>query len=260
MMNLKKRAKAKEILQDLVEKPDNVFLIHYSCESFYGRRDLCSPMITSIAIRSLATRQAHSFSIHLVADEVGKLGCIKENYSELEKNMLEKYFLFIHEHKNHKWVHWNMRDSNYGFGALEHRYKVLGGDADIIEDNCKFDLSSLLIDIFSVKYINHPRLEGLIDKNGISKNNFLTGKEEAIAFQDEDYLKLHQSTLIKTDIFANIMERFYNNQLKTNLTWKNLQGSRAIYFATWFNNNPILTFIIAISGWIFGLISLIFSR
>ena len=257
MINLKKRAKAREILQDIEEKPDNVFLIHYSCESFYERIDLHSPMITSIAIRNLATRQAHSFSIHQVAEEHDKLNCIKENYPLLEKKMLDKFFLFIHEHKNHKWVHWNMRDSNYGFGALEHRYRVLGGNPDVIEDNLKFDLSSLLIDIYTANYINHPRLECLIEKNAISKNNFLTGKDEAIAFQEEDYLKLHQSTLIKTDIFANIIERVYNNQLKTNLTWRNLQGSRAIYFATWFNKNPIITFLIAISGWIFGLISFI---
>jgi hypothetical protein len=33
-----------------------------------------------------------------------------------------------------KYVHWNMRDVNYGFQAIEHRFRVLGGEPYIVED------------------------------------------------------------------------------------------------------------------------------
>lgn len=33
--------------------------------------------------------------------------------------MLDAFFEFTKERKEYKWVHWNMRDSNYGFHAIE---------------------------------------------------------------------------------------------------------------------------------------------
>ena len=55
-----------------------------------------------------------------------------------------------------KYMHWNMRDINYGFPAIEHRYRVLGGNPVIIDDDKKLDLARLLIDIYGVGYAGHP--------------------------------------------------------------------------------------------------------
>jgi len=52
-----------------------------------------------------------------------------------------------------------MRDSNYGFEAIAHRYKVLDGTPEEIVDEYLVDLAKLLIDLYSPKYIGHPRLE-----------------------------------------------------------------------------------------------------
>jgi hypothetical protein len=41
--------------------------------------------------------------------------------------MLDGYFAFVEAHRDSTFIHWNMRDENYGFAALEHRYRVLGG-------------------------------------------------------------------------------------------------------------------------------------
>jgi hypothetical protein len=38
-----------------------------------------------------------------------------------------------------------MRNINFGFQAIEHRYKVLGGKPYIVEDDRKVDLAKLLI-------------------------------------------------------------------------------------------------------------------
>ncbi len=83
----------------------------------------------------------------------------------------------------------------------------------------------MLIEIYGPDYIGHPRLEKLIDKNGISRLAFMSGQEEADAFDRHDYVALHQSTLRKIDIFANIFSRQINGSLKTKATWWARNGS-----------------------------------
>ena len=88
-----------------------------------------------------------------------------------------------------------MRDLNYGFEAIENRYRVLEGRPESIEDDKKYDLARLLIDIYGNGYVGHPRLEKLIEKNKISTRDFMDGQLEAAAFANKEYVKLHMSTL-----------------------------------------------------------------
>ena len=53
----------------------------------------------------------------------------------------------------------------------------------------------------------------------------LTGAEEAAAFENKEFVNLHQSTLRKADIMANILERVVDGSLKTNATWWDIHGS-----------------------------------
>ena len=96
---------------------------------------------------------------------------------------------------------------------------MLGGNPIIIEDERKTDLARLLVDIYGVRYIGHPRLETLLAKNSIKPLDFLSGKQEAQAFENRNFVGLHQSTLRKVDVIANIAERAHSRQLKTNTTW-----------------------------------------
>jgi len=66
---IQRRKKSIEIINNIIKKAESTFVIHYSCESFYGREDGTSPRITSIAIRNLASGQTDSYSIHQVAEE-----------------------------------------------------------------------------------------------------------------------------------------------------------------------------------------------
>lgn len=222
---IRRRKQAKKTIQDFINHPENVAVIHYSCESFYDRQDGRTPRITSIAILSLAAHQTHSFSIHKVAEQSGiPAQAITAEYDRLEREMLDEFFEFIRLHETYKWVHWNMRDVNYGFAAIEHRYRVLGGKPIRIDDSKKYDLANLLIIAFGVGYIGHPRLEKLVDKNKIAKLNFLNGAQEAEAFENKEYVKLHQSTLRKVDMMANIIGRVAEGMLKTNSRWYEIYG------------------------------------
>lgn len=229
------RKRAKEVLAKLVENETHVIIIHYSCESFYDTvvstapRVIAvratSPRTTSIAVRFLESAQTRSFSIHEEAEMSGvAFKDISNHYDELEKRMLERFFSFAERYSNNTWVHWNMRDANYGFVALENRFKVLQGKPYEIRDEKKVDLARMLADKYSLKYIGHPRFTKLIEKNGITKKDFLTGQEEADAFENKDYIRLHQSTLRKVDIMETIIKRAAADDLETDATWKDIYG------------------------------------
>lgn len=214
----KKRQKAKEILKNIGEYPSDYLIIHYSCESFFDLPEGNTPRITSIAVRYVRNAQTKSFSIHKVA-ELKQIhpNQICQFYNELEKEMLADYFEFVSNHREHKWIHINMRNINYGFEAINHRFRVLGGTPIEISDNLKIDLARLLVDIYGKNYSPHPRLENLYNRNKITMSDFMTGGEEAEAFKNADYVSLHRSTLRKVDNMHNVINLANEEDLKTDL-------------------------------------------
>lgn len=226
---LQRRRKARRTIDDIFDRSGQVNVIHYSCESFYDRPDGSSPRITSIAVRNLESGQTKSFSIHQMAERHGySADELEKHYDELECEMLSEFYQFVTNHGGYSWLHWNMRDINYGFAAIEHRCRVLGCDPVIIPDSHRIDLARLMIDLFGPRYASHPRLEKLVAKNRMSALQFLGGAEEAKAFENREYVKLHQSTLRKVDILANVAERTWNGNLKTEATWRDQYGSPLI--------------------------------
>ncbi len=228
---LRRFREGKEQLREINKKRDNVVVIHYSCESFYDRPDGTSPRITSIAVRNLATAQAKSFSIHQIAERDKEISIeeIETHYDELEKNMLEEFYNYAKGHQNHIWLHWNMRNINYGFAALEHRYQVLGGEPVEIQESYRRDLSLLLNQLYGDNYIQHRRLENIVEKNSLSHPHFLKGPEEAEAFENSNYVKLHQSTLCKVDIISHIVDMVVSSTLKTDAKLKGIYGNYFVF-------------------------------
>ena len=214
---------ARNRLDTLFDNAFNVFVVHYSCESLHDRSDGRSPRITSIAVRNLENAQTESFSIHKIAEIRGvPFTEISEYYNCLEKEMLRDFYHYLAKFQQMQYMHWNMRDSSYGFQAIEHRFRVLGGKAEeifTVDDKNKTDLSRLLIDIYGLDYVGHPRLESLLEKNGISRRDFLPGADEPKAFEEKNFVRLHQSTLRKVDVIANIAGRAHdrNSQNKRQL-------------------------------------------
>jgi hypothetical protein len=225
LRRLSKRRTAQQKLREIGERQDNTLIIHYSCESFYDRSDGSTPRITSIAAHNLASGQTESFSIHKIA-ELTNIDSeeIVDHYNTLERQMLDDFFRFLEKNERCTWVHWNMRDINYGFQAIEHRYRVLGSEPVRLPENHKFDLSRALRDIYGENYIEHPRLESLMKKNQISDIAYLSGKDEALAFEAMDFVRLHQSTLRKVNVLASIFERALQETLKTNAKWYQIHG------------------------------------
>jgi hypothetical protein len=224
------RAKLDSVFADAA----NTWVVHYSCESFYDRPNGASPRSTTIALRRLDSGQTLSFSIHQVAEERGiPFDQIEAHYDSLERQMLDAFYQHVGSHKGMKYLHWNMRDINYGFAALEHRQRVLKGIPVIVEDDKKIDLARLLMDVYGGGYIGHPRLESLLVRNSIKPRDFLTGPQEAEAFEKRNFVGLHQSTLRKVDVIANLADRAHSRQLKTNTTGWQMHGGRVRTALNW---------------------------
>ncbi len=126
---IRKIKEAKSIVSDVTDKIDATLIVHYSCESFYDRPNGSSPRVTSIAVRNLGNAQTVSFSIHQIAEEEGIAFCeIEAHYDKLEKTMLTRFYKYAEPRCDKLWLHWNMRDINYGFQAIAHRFRVLKGE------------------------------------------------------------------------------------------------------------------------------------
>ncbi|MHC5769729.1 MAG: hypothetical protein ACYTXI_29795 [Nostoc sp.] len=255
---VQKHRQAKGKLAELMSKADDVIVIHYSCESFYDRLDGSSPRITSIAVRNLESGQTTSFSIHQVAERKGFSAiALEQHYDDLEKLMLDEFYNYVRHHASHIWLHWNMRDINYGFPAIAHRYKVLKGEPEEISESKLVDLSRLLIAIYGIIYIQHPRLNSLLENNSITYRDFLDGKGEADAFIKKQYVKLHQSTLRKVDVLANIVERAANDSLKTNSSSKDIYGNYIIALIELIKENPVISGMVGLISFVSAVIGII---
>jgi hypothetical protein len=252
------RKQAKTHLDTLFSRADQVILIHYSCESFYDRPDGSSPRITSIGVRNLASGQTSSFSIHQMAERKKYAkDILEQKYNELEKMMLDEFYKYIYAHSGSLWLHWNMRDINYGFQALAHRYKVLGGSPVEIHESQLFDLSRIFLALYGPKYIGHPRLHKLFEKNNLIHKDLLSGAEEAISFDKKEYVKLHQSTLRKLDNFETLAERANDGTLKTDAKWSYTLRDYPEAVGDFLRENwivTILVFVITIVGFIYTFI------
>ena len=255
LRKVRRHSEAKRNLAEIYDRRQKVIVIHYSCESFYDRQEKTSPRITSIAVRNLATAQTESFSIHQLAERKGRLGEMKAHYDELEKQILKEFFEYAKGRLDYTWLHWNMRDSNYGFAALEHRFQVHGEQPAKIPDVCRRDLSRLLLELYGVNYIGHPRLESLVRKNNISDRDFLSGEGEAKAFIDGRYVDLHRSTLRKVDIISDIANRAADGTLKTDASPTEIYSSYLAFAVAKAKEHWVIS-VIGILGAIASIVSL----
>jgi len=252
---IRQRAESRGLIDGLFKDANRVYVVHYSCESFYENATGSSLRVTSIAIRNLKSAQTKSWSLHKSAELLGLLDDIQGNLDRCESQMLEGYFAFLRGNADCRFLHWNMRDENYGFYALEHRYRVLGGTPFELQDDRKVDLARELISLYGRNYAPHKdskgrkgRIMSLAELNRVTDEDALTGKEEADAFVAGDYLKMHRSTLRKLDMFANFFDRAHQKTLKTKSSWMDRTGVHPVALIEAVRNHPLITSLIFIAA------------
>lgn len=239
-------------LHQLRDEEHHVYVVHYSCESFYDREGGPAPKATSIAVRQWSSGSTESFSVHQCAEELGiSPGEITARYDEIERSLLSSFYECVKSKDGATWVHWNMRDINYGFPALAHRARIIGVEPVRIDDSKKVDLARLLVDLHGISYAPHPRLASLTKINKITDRDMLTGDEEAKAFEAGQFVKMHMSTLRKADVMAGILGRAVDGSLITKATMTERYGSLlgvVVGFVTEHWIVAVLGFIATIAG------------
>ncbi|EOV9019604.1 hypothetical protein ACN6VB_000540 [Cronobacter turicensis] len=252
LLRVRRRSQSKKDVNRAYENAVRNYIIHYSCESFYDNASGQSRRVTSIAVRNLDSAQTQSWSLHSSAELLGLQDRIPENLDKIEKYLLTEFFSFLRNHSDSTFIHWNMRDKAFGFPALEHRFKVLGGEPFILQDDKKLDLARVLINLYGPGYAPHEcpvtgkrgRVMSLMQMNHITSRDAMQGKEEADAFEKGEYLKLDRSTLAKVDIFHNFFDRLHANKLKTNATFAEKYGFKLAAIPELIRDNPIITMVI----------------
>ena len=204
--------------KSVVKEPEQFYIIHYSSQSLYDADSAGhSPRITSIAVMHFATRQTTSFSAHAVADllKIGK-DEIESRYNEIEKEMLSGFFDFMKGRFDKYWIHWRMQNLTYGFEHLEHRSRFLGNpDPPRVPFENRLDLSAILRAKYGRDYVPDPKMMNLALQNGPLPQGFLTGEQEAAAFKNKDFIRMHASTLAKVDFFRHIILLAQQGRLRT---------------------------------------------
>ncbi|MGJ1356877.1 hypothetical protein AACH28_21990 [Sphingobacterium thalpophilum] len=242
---LKQRNEGLKELEKSLDNKEKSLIIHYSCESFvnlHGR----SPRVTSISIRNLQTGQTISFSIHIQAqiNQMDFNNLSDTDYDKLEYDMLDEFYRFARERLKFKWIHWNMRDTNFGFEAISNRFRILCGIPLEIDIENRFDLPRILTKIYTYDYEDHGesgKLLSLCQRNGISCRDALSGKKEAEAFENRNYLALHKSTLNKVSIIESILEKIDSNSLKVKVNQRTIYGLSISGIKEIISNNWILS-------------------
>lgn len=211
------RREAKQTLQKLNNANGKILIVHYSCESFYGKAGY-TPRVTGIAILNRENNEAIIFSIHLSAQILHKdiENLTAADFDEVEKHMLDEFSKYVQSHTNYIWVHWHMRSASYGFQAISNRYRILGGNEIAIPDINKIDLPEVFGKLFTYGFeANEPQgqLLNLANRNKVTVRDALSGKDEAAAFENKEYLKLHMSTLRKVEIIDRLLTAYQSDKL-----------------------------------------------
>ncbi|MFO6292362.1 hypothetical protein, partial [Pseudomonas aeruginosa] len=208
-------------------------------------------LVNTMAIRNLRSGQTQSWSLHKSAELRGQLDSMKGTLDPLEKDMLKGYFSFLQKYQDHEFLHWNMRDDVYGFHALEHRYRVLGGKPFELPDEKKIDLARLLVRLYGKAYAPHKdsqgrkgRIMALAELNKVTDEDALTGAQEAEAFEQGNYILMHRSTLRKLDMFANFFERTHEKSLITNAKWMDKVGVHPVVITELVKDHPLFTIFV----------------
>ena len=77
------------------------------------------------------------------------------------------------------------------------------------------DLSAILRAKYGRDYVPDPKMMNLALQNGPLPQGFLTGEQEAAAFKNKDFIRMHASTLAKVDFFRHVILLAQQGRLRT---------------------------------------------
>lgn len=269
---LQQRKQAQERLQKLLSTPEEVYLIHYTGESFFhpvGR----TPRPAAVVCHHLGSQQTKSFALHLTAERIERRTGQKlrefnlTTLDQVEQEMLLDLGQFFKARRKGTFIHWQMRDIHFGFETLRHRWNLYFDKDFPIKEEQTVNLANLLEDIYTEEYApdsivvkkdifqqgeSSTKLDGkllcLAYQNGIKLKMARSGNVEAKWFEDQKFLDLHHSAMRKVRLMEKILKLTLSRQLRVRYAWKQY-GLSAQGFFVFCKNHWLGALLLAAVGW-----------
>lgn len=117
---------------------------------------------------------------------------------EDEKRILDSFFKEFSKLSDKTWVVWNHHKPEYGFSAIEDRYRTLGGESRVnLEAIKKLDLPEIISQSIGVRKLDPNgvgALMNLIDLNCTKSKGTQVGAQEASLLKYKEYKRVNIST------------------------------------------------------------------
>lgn len=240
---LDRREAARAELARALASRQHAFVLHYVGVKF----EAADPRITAIAARNLGTGSTACFEIEqeLRKQDIDLLAATPAQLDAAERRMLDAFSAFVRTRRNDFWLHWNMRNSLFGFAALENRHKVLGGRPATIPEQNQVDLADRLGDIYGASYAPATdRLRAIAVKNAIPVSYLLDGPEQGRALERREFAVGTRSLLNRIDILYAVATRIHEETLRTHASWRDRAGASGGWIK-WAKDHPVaITFAI----------------
>lgn len=209
---------ANSFIKEIKKRPDEFYIIHYSSENLFDQSTQgMTPRITSVVASHYTSGQLQSFAIHTAADTLNiPRQNVAAHYDVVEREMLRQLYDFIGPRTQNFWIYWNMRSIVFGFEHLAHRYRTLSGIAPpTIPVEHRINLNDVLREKFGDLYAAHPQMINLMRLQGDLPMHFLTGEQESACFANQEFIRMHQSTISKVQFFRYSIGQLIKGKLKT---------------------------------------------
>ena len=194
-------------LRRALEGGEGVIAVHYACESFLTAKDH-PPGVASAAILDLITGELIGF---------GRADCPpSKDPPECELDLLGRLFSELNGRQESHVLHWNMDRPEFGFDALLKRWRYLtDASPSFTPPRMRYDVDGLFVAVFGENYAPHGKLESMAKLNDLDMRSFRSGKEEADAYEAQDWVVLGRSSASKAGIIGELVRRLLHGTAKT---------------------------------------------
>jgi hypothetical protein len=172
------------------ESGGGALVIHYACESFDSATE-APPRIWLIVVKNMVTGEIRQFG------------------DPDEKKLLKAFTALAGTVPNAWWIHWNMRDSTFGFDAIDERCQRQDLKPVGIQYSQRFDLSAHLVQTHGSAYIDrkgYGRLNNLATLNNIATPGWLHGTDQPALAEDGKLQQVKRSIARKVEMIEAVFD------------------------------------------------------
>lgn len=263
---------ANKIIDEYIQKKIDFMYIHYARQNCFVDAYEKGPRVIAIVVLNAKTEQMRVFSLKKSAD---KHNCdffqsTNDMRDIIEKEMLQAFYDYVAENPRKKWLHWNMKNNNFGFSAIRERFENLNGNPGHFEEEDLINISVLLRKKYGTNFAQDcvwngqlmGKMYDIFTLNEINNLNILNGEQESKEYILENITPIEQSIIEKVKAFRMTMEKVADNSLKTRgNVLKDVYGISIRGIAQYIHDNALLAMISSLLGaiivniicWCFGM-------